>query len=182
MSNIFWWILLITLLLLATYAAFIIRGEKDKALEDSVLLKFKSLEIPIPPWWTATTSLDNFIVFERVDTHYEWQSRFSFTQENFRDLQAAFENLALKHKLVFDKDTSIIHRPQSFKSLYEQGLETLRVEGTATKASEERVYYDAALIKVDDGIVILESESSVLNGLLEGPFFEQALLHIRKAP
>ncbi len=180
MGNTFWWILLATVLIFATYAAFIIRGEKDVALKNAVTLVFHGLEIPIPPWWTATTNTDEMIIFERTDTRYEWQSRFSFSTEEYKDLQDAFEKLALKHKLIFDKDTSIIHEPSSFANLKNQGIEALRVEGTATKGHEDRVYYDAALLKIEDGIVILESESSVLNGLLEGPFFEQALLHIKK--
>lgn len=180
MSNTFWWILLICVLIFATYAAFVIKGEKDVALKDAIPFPFFGLEIPIPPWWTLTTNEDELKIFERTDTRYEWQSRFSFSKEEFKDLQDAFEKLALKNQLVFDQDTSIIHEPTSFKELLDQGIETLRVEGTATKGHELRVYYDAALLKVEDGIVILESESSVLNGLLEGPFFEQALHHIKK--
>lgn len=180
MSDIFWWVVLVAVLIFATYAAFVIKGEKSVALEDAILLKFKGLEIPIPPWWTLTTDKDELKIFERTDTHYEWHARFSFTNEEYRDLQAAFEHLATSNELIFDKDTSIIHEPTSFKELVAQGIEALRIEGTATKGSEHRVYYDAALLKVDNGIVILESESSVLNGLLEGPFFEQALHHIKK--
>ncbi|MFG1500779.1 hypothetical protein ABMA70_11295 [Halobacteriovorax sp. XZX-3] len=180
MSNIFWWIILICILIFATYAAFVIKGEKKVALKNAISFPFHGLEIPIPPWWTLTTDESELKIFERTDTRYEWQSRFSFTNKNYSDLQSAFEELAINNELVFDKDTTIIHEPKSFEKLYEQGIETLRVEGTATKGHELRVYYDAALLKTDDGIVILESESSVLNGLLEGPFFEQSLHNIKK--
>jgi hypothetical protein len=89
--------------------------------------------------------------------------------------------MATKRNLIFDEDTSIVQAPSMLVEIHQQGIEALRIEGTATEDSEHRVYYDAFIIQGDKGHLYLESRSSILNGLLEGPFFEQTISKIKKA-
>jgi hypothetical protein len=51
------------------------------------------------------------------------------------------------------------------------------VEGKASQNVVDRIYYDIYIMRAlnDDGYFIFESWSSVLNGLVEGPYFEEGL-------
>jgi hexokinase len=55
--------------------------------------------------------------------------------------------------------------------------EVIRVEGKASQKVIERIYYDIYLTRRlnEPGYFIFESKSSVLNGLVEGPYFEESL-------
>ena len=182
MDNLFSWAILSLALIFAAYAAFIIKDEKNVAVENGVGLEFHGFKFIIPRWWSITSENENKIVFERTDTRYDWKATFNFLNDNHADLQEVFETMALKRKLVFDKDTSIVHSPSMLKELESEGINGLRVEGTATQDEQERVYYDAFVIQCKNGgYLYLESRSSILNGLLEGPFFEQAISNIKKA-
>ncbi len=188
-NNLISWSVLIVLLAAGLYTAFVIRGEKDDALLSAIDLEFHGLIFKIPRWWTKTEQSQEHIRFERTDTRYDWSATFTILKDYSKEtsLQNIYEEQAIKRGLVFDKDTSIIHSPLELQELYSQGIEALRVEGTATENSENRLYYDAIVIRspyTDDTqtILYLESRASVLNGLLEGPFFEQMLKHIKKAP
>ncbi len=181
-DNVFSWSIFIIFLFIGIYTARIIKGEKEDALASAVELVFHGLSFQIPRWWTKTLDNGYEITFERTDTRYDWKATFLLLREYDADidLQSIYEEQALKRGLVFDKDTSIIHSPSELNELYDQGLEALRVEGTATENSEKRLYYDAIIIRnSNDQFIFLESKASVLNGLLEGPFFEQMLKHIK---
>lgn len=180
MQDYFWWTVLILTLVGATYAAFVIKNEKKVAISDGLPLQFHGFEVIIPRWWTRTFESENKITFERTDTRYEWYANFYWLPNIEHDLQTTFEIMATERGLIFDEDTSIIYAPSMLEEIKEQGIEALRVEGTATERAEHRVYYDAFIIKGDNGHLYLESRSSILNGLLEGPFFEQAISKIKK--
>lgn len=180
MPNTIWWILLILCLIFATYAAFVIKNEKVEALSTGKILEFHGFSFTIPRWWTMTQDEDNLLKFERTDTRYDWRAYFHWVPNPSGDLQDTFEKMAVDRQLVFDEDTSIIQAPSSLVDIHEQGVEALRIEGTATEAQEHRVYYDAFIIQGEGGHLYLESRSSILNGLLEGPFFEQTISKVQK--
>ena len=56
----------------------------------------------------------------------------------------------------------------------------VRLEGTATQEQTERLYYDAFLVReIKSGhYLYAESKSSILNGLVEGPYFEEVMLRL----
>ncbi len=181
MDNILSWSILIISLIAMLYAAFIIKNEKSDALDSAVDLKFYGLVFPIPRWWTKTSESENQITYERKDTRYDWKATFTHLVDldQQKSLQNIFEEIAIERNLIFDKDRAIIHSPKELKNLYENEVEALRVEGTATQNSEKRLYYDGLVIRAPKGILFLESKASVLNGLLEGPFFEQMIENIK---
>jgi hypothetical protein len=183
MSNSIWWTLLVLALAFATYAAFVIKNEKKEAFDTGIDLNFHGFVFKVPRWWTATESKDDFIQFERTDTRYDWKACFHWLPiSEEKDPQAIFEEMALKKNIVYDPETAVVKVPDMLENLKKEGIEALRVEGTATEDNEHRIYYDAFVLKGNGGFVFLESRSSILNGLLEGPFFEQCLLNTKKAP
>ena len=182
-SNIVWWTLLGAVLIFSIYAAFVIKNEKKDAVNRGIPLSFHGFTFAIPCWWTATTKSDDFITYERTDTRYDWKACFHWLPSETikEDPQSIFEKMTTKRNIVLDHETAVIKVPTMLIDLNNQGIEALRVEGTATEDNEHRIYYDAFVFKGSDGYLFMESRSSILNGLLEGPFFEQCLLKAQKS-
>ena len=65
-------------------------------------------------------------------------------------------------------------------AIQERFKEVIRVEGKASQRIEERLYLDMCLMRDSNkqGYFLFESRSSVLNGLVEGPFFEEVLAEL----
>ena len=56
----------------------------------------------------------------------------------------------------------------------------VRVEGTCTEKKIYRFYYDIMIgVLENDQTLWCQSKSSVLNGCVEGPFFEEALKNLK---
>lgn len=184
MENIFGWSLLTIILVYLIYMAFSIKNETKVALETGKKFQFGGLLFNIPLWWTETFSSDEKYIFERTDTRYDWRATFlkyNFKLHDSENLQQVFESYAIEKKLIFDEENVIIKVPKNFISFDEIGVEAIRIEGTATENNERRIYIDILIFKNADEIFIVESKSSILNGLLEGPFFEQMIANIAKA-
>lgn len=182
MEHLFQWIFVIIVLALTTYSAFVIKNEKTSAFENQITLLFGGLEFNIPKWWSATYKSDTKIIYERTDTHYDWRATFQeLPKENLKlDLQNIFENYAIENKIIFDEENAIIKTPNEILGFKSIDVEALRVEGTATLDVEKRIYIDIVIFKNDNKVIALESKSSILNGLLEGPFFEEMISQIKK--
>lgn len=182
MEHIFEWSLLIIILIALTYSAYIIKNEKNVAINTGVKIEFGGLEFIIPRWWTQVSEDLGKLIFKRTDTHYEWQATFVELDESFNhlSLQNCFEKYAISQNLIFDEENAIIKVPNEILSFKNLDVEALRIEGTATQESERRVYIDLVFFKNESKIFLLESKSSILNGLLEGPFFEEMIFNIKK--
>lgn len=185
-ENIFGWVILLAVLLILIYTAFIIKNEKRSFLNQANKIKLRHFYFLIPSWWTQVGGDEQSgLIFERTDTRYDWQAIFVWA--NFQevghgpeDLRETLVELIEQKEIIFDADTSIIHNPSDFKdhpAVSSQRLELLRVEGTATEKQTERIYYDAVLIRdrQKQGYLFAQSKSSVLNGPIEGPFFEEVI-------
>lgn len=197
MDNIFGWLILVIILAFALYSAFVIKKEKIVALKNAKPLHFGGLIFPIPPWWTQTfkqesndeSKEETKIIFERTDTRYDWRAVFyKYDPNHFQgtSLQNIFEEFVIKREINFDQSNAIIKTPSEILSFSKIDIDALRIEGTATEASEDRIYIDIIVFKnkdtdtETDKIYIIESRSSILNGLLEGPFFEQMIEQVKK--
>lgn len=172
------------------YAAQVIKNEKRTYLETAIPLSFKHFDFKVPTWWTNTSHEDSTMVFERTDTRYDWKAHFRWLPFNEGDenkeLKTAFAELIKDKNIVFDSDTSVIKNPSDFyghQIFKDEDPDMIRVEGTATQDLQERIYYDAFLIrdKKQKGFLFCESRSSILNGMLEGPYFEEVLLNAKKS-
>lgn len=181
------WIFLIALMGFGVYTMWVIKNEKRTYLKNAREVHFKKFKLFVPSWWGEVSgSADNGdeLVFKRLDTRYEWQANFKWYHEPSQlDLIELFKSKIDDRKILFDEDTSIIYNPSDFRDgqLVTSGrFEMVRLEGTATQDRQERLYYDAFLIREKETgeYLYAESRSSVLNGLVEGPYFEEVMIRL----
>jgi len=176
------WLILLFLLGAALYTLWIIRQESTTFLEDSYEVQFHKLGLPIPNWWSITKQENKLIEFKRTDTRYDWYARFEFFPiDNSTPLTDVLSQKIESEELDYDKDdvsietdSRVLFRDPTTQEYFQ---EVIRVEGKASQRIEERTYFDMYLFrnKSENGYYICESRSSVLNGLVEGPFFEECL-------
>lgn len=180
------WLILLFLLGFAVYTLWIIRQESTTFLEDSYEVAFQHLSLPIPNWWSITRQENQLIEFQRTDTRYDWYARFEFfpapPETVLTDVLAQkIESEELdydKDDVSIETDSRVLFRDPATQAYFS---EVIRVEGKASQRIEERTYFDLFLFrnKKENGYYICESRSSVLNGLVEGPFFEECLSLIK---
>lgn len=187
LMNNFEWPILIALLTAALYAAYVIKNEKKIYIENPQTVVFHFFTFQVPLWWSVLEKTPRLIIFERTDTRYQWRSTFQWIhfapQDQQMTVEQEFKKLLSDKNIIFDPDTTIIHGPEILRNghqLAEKGLSFVRIEGTATQEDTDRIYYDALLIKDphQKGLLLCESRSSILNGMLEGPYFEEAIKNI----
>ncbi len=180
------WLSLILLMGFGVYTMWIIKHEKKIYIENAKPVQFKLFKLLTPSWWgEIPTNSDMEIAFKRLDTRYDWEARFIWHPESSTgiDLIELFKKQIEDRKILFDEDTSVIYNPSDFRdgALIASGrFEMVRLEGTATEDRQARLYYDAFLIReIETGTYMYaESKSSVLNGLVEGPYFEEVMIRI----
>lgn len=179
------WLSLLLLMGLGIYTMRIIKNEKKKYIENAREVLFKHFKLFTPSWWgEVPTNSENELCFKRLDTRYDWEARFIWHPEASKiDLIELFKNEIHQRKILFDEETSIIYNPSDFKTgaLITSGrYEMVRLEGTATLDRSERLYYDAFIIREKETgeYLYAESKSSVLNGLVEGPYFEEVMIRM----
>lgn len=167
------WVFLILLLLTLIYTMRVIKNEKNKAIKNGVPYPLGDLILTCPPWWTLTSTDERALTFERTDTRYDWKGSFTLLDESAAnlDLHQKFISIIQDKKLFLDE----IHvfAPHEYEH---QSHRILHIESTGTMNAIERVYYDAYLVyqPSDYKLYYFESLSSVLNGMVEGPYFEEA--------
>ena len=180
-EHFFEWVLLIGLIGAAIYTLKIIGQEKSSFKDESYIVEFDQLSLMIPQWWSITKQDQGLIRFERTDTRYDWFAQYQY----FPDHQGKSIPQLLEEKLnqegiefdmdvVFETDSRVLFRDDRVQEYFQ---EITRVEGKGSKNVVDRIYYDIYITKGlnDTGYFIFESMSSVLNGLVEGPYFEESL-------
>lgn len=180
-NHILAWVTLITLIGAGFYTMKIIGEEKSSFKDDSYQVTFGPLSLMIPNWWTITSQDDLEIRFERTDTRYDWYAVFRyFPSHEGKDLpellkeKLNLEEMEFDEDVVFETDSRVLFRDSKVQEYFQ---EVIRVEGKGSQKVVERFYYDVYLMRAqnDPGFFIFESRSSVLNGLVEGPYFEESL-------
>lgn len=183
------WLAFFLLMGLGVYTLRVIKQEKTNYLKNPKEVQFKIFRLLIPRWWGEVPGeSDDEIRFKRLDTRYEWQATFRwFNQRSEKNIIDLFKEKIFEKRILFDEENSVIHNPSDFldKPLIQSGqFEMVRLEGTATADRSERLYYDAFLIRhLESGhYLYAESVSSVLNGLVEGPYFEEVMRQLTVVP
>ena len=180
-NHFFDWFILFALLGGAVYTLKIIGQEKSSFKEDSYEVQFGDLKLMIPNWWSLTEQSQTQLKFERTDTRYDWYACFRFFPDHQgKDLPLLLEEKLNQEKIefdldvVFETDSRVLFRDDKIQGEFQ---EVIRVEGKAAQDVVDRIYYDIYLVRrmSDQGYFIFESRSSVLNGLVEGPYFEESL-------
>lgn len=178
------WLILLGLLALAIYSMRIIGQEKTSFRDDSYELRFGRLKLMIPRWWSIVEQTDQSIRFARTDTRYDWYALFTylpdhqgFTLPELLERQLNQAEIEFDQDVVFETDSRVLFRDDEIQENFQ---EVIRVEGKASEKVVDRIYYDIYLMRGlnDGGYFIFESKSSVLNGLVEGPYFEESLAEL----
>lgn len=182
---VFEWIAFFLIFIFGIYTMFVIKNEKKNYLKEGISIEFKIFKMLIPKWWgIVPTESPNELCFKRLDTQYEWVAHFYWIEvPSDKNIVELFKEKITDRKILFDEDTSVIYNPSDFQSgslIDSKKFEIVRLEGTATLDKSERLYYDAYLIRhIPDGkYLYAESKSSVLNGLVEGPYFEEVMARL----
>lgn len=191
-QNLASWVTLVIVLALIFYTAIVIKNEKLNYLKSAITYPLQHFTFLIPHWWAEKAdSTPNKMSFHRADTFYEWEAIFEWKTEGFSEIKSIedlFKAKIAAKKILFDEGTTIIHEHHGIinnsKNPEFQNLEICRIEGTATRDQENRLYYDAVLIldHKAKGHLYCESISSVLNGAVEGPYFEEVIGRMRVSP
>jgi hypothetical protein len=180
-AHLFDWLVVLALLIGAIYTMRIMGQEKSTFKQESYEVQFGDLSLMIPKWWTLTSHSDQQLKFERTDTQYNWYCLFTyFPDHQQKDLPKLLEEklnleaIEFDKEVVFETDSRVLFRDDKVQREFQ---EIIRVEGMASQSVENRIYYDIYLMRRlnDRGYFIFESRSSVLNGSVEGPYFEESL-------
>jgi len=178
------WSVLVGLIVGLIWAAKSIMREKNSFLDESYPFQWGKITLPIARWWTKKILHPSEIIFYRADTHYEWKSHFLILEQAIEEkisLQEVEQQWENSNQILFDEHetTQTIRSSDLFQNtqINEQMEAFIRKEGTATKAEVERLYVDIIFfrLKNDTKTYQCSSISSVLNGSVEGPFFEESL-------
>ncbi len=180
-NHIFEWLFLILLIGGALYTLRIIGQEKSSFKQECYEVQFSDLALMIPNWWSLTEQTPIRLKFERTDTRYDWYAYYTyFPNHEGKELTKILEDklnqegIEFDSDVVFETDSRVLFRDDKIQ---EQFQEVIRVEGKASQNVVDRIYYDIYLMRrlEDEGYFLFESRSSVLNGLVEGPYFEESL-------
>lgn len=180
-NNILGWLIVLAFIGGGFYTMKVIGQEKTSFKDDSYQVTFGNLKLMIPNWWSITEQTDHALRFERTDTRYDWYATFTyFPAHEGKDLPKLLEEklnseeIEFDEDVVFETDSRVLFRDSAVQEYFQ---EVIRVEGKASQRVVDRIYYDLYLTRAqnDPGFFIFESRSSVLNGLVEGPYFEESL-------
>ncbi len=183
-GHIFEWLTLLALLGGAFYTLKVIGEEKSTFKDESYEVEFGDFRLMIPNWWTITEQKTHELRFERTDTRYDWYALFTYIDNHEgKDLPKLLEEKLNLEKIefdmdvVFETDSRVLFRDSEVQREFQ---EVIRVEGQGSQNVVDRIYYDIYLMRrlEDPGYFIFESRSSVLNGLVEGPYFEESLAEL----
>lgn len=175
------WLILIALIVGALYTMKVIGQERSTFKDECYEVQFSHLSLMIPNWWSIVSQSEKEIRFERTDTRYDWYAIFTYfpdhQNKNLPDLlteKLNAEQIEFDMDVIFETDSRVLFRDSKIQEHFQ---EVIRVEGKGSQNGIERLYYDIYLMRAenDKGYFIFESKSSVLNGLVEGPYFEESL-------
>ncbi|MGB0454255.1 MAG: hypothetical protein ACPGJV_11140 [Bacteriovoracaceae bacterium] len=171
------WLILLGLILILIAMTLIIKKEGQKIDYEHEVFEIGNFQIKVPLWWTQKEGPNKqSLSFYRSDTAYEWLATYYWYPK--KDIENSseefFRNFILNEKLELDESEAII---DELHSKSKEHYKVFRIEGTATQAKIKRCYVDCFIIEDEKNneVLIGYSWSSILNGLVEGPYFERVL-------
>ena len=75
-------------------------------------------------------------------------------------------------KIIFDE-------PDNLEKFQLDKIKVARMEGMSTINGIERAYFDIFVCEYHGKVLIGKSHSSILNGCVEGPYFEEVLQRLK---
>ncbi|MCY4523617.1 MAG: hypothetical protein OXB84_02640 [Halobacteriovoraceae bacterium] len=149
------------------YTALVIKNEKNHFLKNAKIYRLGDFTLRIPAWWRLVKKEKNLLEFSGNKDH---QAIF-FWEPKALDLEDDFLDKIKKEKIIFDFQAAVLWEKTG-------DCPCLRVEGSATKEEQQRLYFDACLIEGPGGQLFSRSYSGILQGVLEGPWFDHILQNI----
>lgn len=178
------WIIFISIILVLIYTMIVIKDEKTSFRETAITKTFNHFAFDIPSWWGLVHEDSSDLRYQRLDTRYEWEAHFHFIPEYEanKTIEDDFKERIQALRILFDPDSGVIMNPSDFKThpqVINDRCTIVRVEGMATQDQTLRRYLDAFLIRdhYTRTAIFATSMSSILNGLVEGPYFEEVMLN-----
>ncbi len=175
------WSVFCSIILFLIYLAIVIGSEKTTYEEDSKLIDFHQVRLPIPNWWTQIINEKNLMRFERTDTHYDWYCTFEYFENEQRPCPEILISHLQEQRIKMDPEPEVVVTENSEYLIKNKGAaqyfeDFIRIEGTATQDEQNRIYYDCLFLKNQNGDCYrFISHASVLSGSVEGPYFEEAI-------
>ena len=162
----FAWISLFAVLGFLFYAAFAIKHEKKNSKKNLKEFTLGKIKFYTPSWWSVLEESNKSFKFHRTDTKYDWYTICEHLSSTNRNLQEYVVKRLASEEILFDEKATDITEDDN----------SVRIEGTATKDNETRLYLDIFVKSIENEVYYFESRSSILNGCVEGPYFEE-LIH-----
>ncbi|MAW07407.1 MAG: hypothetical protein CME61_03885 [Halobacteriovoraceae bacterium] len=168
------WTILILSLLVLSYAAWKIKNEPDAYEQSNKFTSLGLYTLKIPPWWGESKKTKSYLQYERLDTYYEWAASFEHLDKNSEELnEETLNQIVSELKIEFDQGFEI-------ERFQYDNITVIRHEGMGSENNIKRVYMDVAIVfnEKHNKYIRAISRSSVLNGCVEGPYFEKVLSNI----
>ena len=181
------WSIFFILIAVLGYTMLVIKEEKFSFKDSAKKIIFHHFEILIPSWWGCIMEEKDHLRFERLDTRYDWRADYQWFEsfDQNESIESQFEKIVQSKELIFDTDSCAILTPSDFlkhPDVADKKIDCVRLEGMATQFGTERKYVDLFLLRdfESGGFLWCQSISSILNGMVEGPYFEETILNIKK--
>lgn len=133
--------------------------------------------LSVPNWWTFDDSTQ---IFKRTDTYYDWfaQLKKLGSSEEILRTQKLLDfahHYFIKEDIVFDPGEWVEKQLSSKKAVF--------IQGTCTYQKEKRSFWEGLfwISAQKSEIYVFFSFSSILNGGIEGPYFEKVVENLLKS-
>ena len=153
-----------------SYTAWAVMGEESSYRRKARPVVLGPYTLPVPSWWPLVHKAKDFVRFERD----KWFCEFRLLPHAQEGRKAILWGKARERGILFDPGEGIPYAP--FRQ--SESLEMVRMEGTALGQESRRIYGDLALLwptKAPGPFLLVQSESPILEGMVEGPYLEKAL-------
>ncbi len=177
------WAIVIFILLGLVYTLIVVREEHASFRDSAIPIDFHHFRFLIPSWWLPKRENSHQYSFKRRDSHHDWKASLYWFDDS-SDALSLIEcgrSFMREKNIQFDFGEGFVKNPMAkFKGHPSRScdeVEMVRIEGAATKAGIERKYIDifVAKIRKQKGHLLAVSECGILNGPLEGPYFEEVM-------
>ena len=177
------WAIVAFCLLGLIYTLIVIKEENASFRDSAIPINFHQFRFLIPSWWLLTEEDSHQYSFKRRDSHHDWKASL-YWFDNSSDSLSLIErgrSFMREKGIQFDFGHGFVKNPKARfegrSSRSNDKVEMVRIEGAATKAGIERKYIDifVAKIRKQEGHLLAVSECGILDGPLEGPYFEEVM-------
>jgi len=181
-EHLFSWSILTLILAYLVYTSIVIKEENLSYIENAKQINLQNYSFLVPSWWKNNKKTEDELTFIRSDQNYDWKSFFKIYEFNDEDLLEFYAERLKELTIFLDEKDSIVlddqHLRYKFKNISPNKI--VHIESMGTENSERRIYLSSYIIQIENKIILANSLSSVLNGMLEGPYFEQVVYSLEK--